>query len=94
MKPLRFDAAAVELIREETGLTYEQIAREIGCTLGCILRWKRRGLSADALVALLRFCAGRRLRAARTLEGQLEQACENLVWVRCRSRRNPRRKPK
>lgn len=69
-------------LRDESGMSYEAIAREIEVTVGALMKWKAQGHTIDSVVLLLNFAASRgfkdsAFRLAKTLQG----ACGPRVRV-------------
>ena len=80
--------SVVEDLRVESGLTYEDLARELGVTVGCVMKWKQKGVTLETIIILLRFASARRLRkASSSLAAKLETACGELVQIRVRRAR-------
>jgi transcriptional regulator with XRE-family HTH domain len=76
---------ALTVVREQSGLTYEQLARELEVTSGCVMKWKRsRELTLETVVSLLRFSSQRRLRCAGEFAGLLAASCGSRVRVMVR----------
>lgn len=76
--------SVVQEVRDESGLTFEKLAGEIGVTVACIMRWKRDGHNLESVVALLRFSSSRRLPSSRKLARYLADACGARVRVTVR----------
>lgn len=80
----RFPSDVIDTIHKQSGLTLENLARDLDCTFGCLLRWRRRQLTLDAVVTLLVFSLDRKLPAAKTLAEYLQQAMGPRVVVSVR----------
>lgn len=87
----RIPAGVLELVHDESKLTWENLARELDCTTKSVYRWRERGLNLDALVSLLRFATERGLeRSEVKLAHALKDACGPNVQVLLLARRRRR----
>lgn len=78
----RIPAGVLELVHDESKLSWENLARELDCTTKSVYRWRNRGLSLDALIALLKFATARRLeRSEVKLAHALKDACGPNVQI-------------
>jgi hypothetical protein len=87
---IRIPAGVLELVHDEADLSWEDLARAIDTTQASVYRWRRKGLSLDALVVLLKFATERQLqRSESKLAHHLKEACGpnvQIVLVRRRQR--------
>ena len=87
----RFPAGVLELVHDESDLSWENLARELSFTTKSMYRWREKGLTLDALVALLKFATARNLeRSEQKLIHHLREACGPNVHVILVARRNRR----
>ena len=78
----RIPAGVLVLVHDEADLSWEDLARELDCTQTSMYRWRRKGLSLDALVALLKFATDRQLeRSENKLAHHLKDACGPNVQI-------------
>ncbi len=78
----RVPAAVLELVKDESALTWEKLAREMDCTLKSTMRWRTKGFSLDVAIALLRLATERGLeRSEMKLIHALREACGPNVQI-------------
>jgi hypothetical protein len=71
----------VAAVRDESKLTYQEIANTMEVTLGAVMKWKSKGATIEGLVLLLKFAADNELPVARKLAKTLQDACGSKVKV-------------
>lgn len=79
---VRIPSAVLELLHDESGESWEDLARAIDTTQASMYRWRRKGLSLDALIVLLKFATDRQLeRSENKLAHHLKDACGPNVQI-------------
>ena len=79
---VRIPSAVLELVHDEADVSWEDLARAIDTTQASMYRWRRKGLSLDALVTLLKFATDRQLERSETkLAHHLKDACGPHVQI-------------
>lgn len=98
MEIFRFDSKVVDTLRRECAMTWQQFAEEIGVPEASVMRWRRKKLTLDAVVFLLRFVTRRKRyqkffglhgKSAGELRKMLQRACGPDILI---TRRLPPRR--